>query len=126
MNKMANEQSERRTLEFNCIRVYDLRRLTGNPSTDSYVVSYHLQKRIDTHTLCGYKTDTWKKTGKWINASEHLFVDSPTERDSICFRCLRLWAIKNQLQYPRLWMTGRIENEEYRNEHSGFRVKKRK
>lgn len=101
-----------RKMEFNCYRVYDLRRFTANPKTDSFVVGYHLQKMHDTHTLCSYKTDTWKLKGKWSNASESYFVDDLGERDTICFRCLRIWAVKNGLKYPRQWMIDRLSPEE--------------
>ena len=101
-----------RTLTFSCYRVYDMKRYTANPKTDSFVVGYHLQKMNDTHTLCGYKTDTWKLRGRWSNASESYYADDVGERDTICFRCLRIWAVKNQIQYPRQWMIDRINPEE--------------
>ena len=25
----------------------------------------------------------------------------------MCFRCLRVWALKNQIKYPRQWMLDR-------------------
>ena len=100
--------NEPRVLPFKCFRVYDMKRYTGNSKTDSFVVGYHLQKMNDTHTLCGYKTDTWKLRGRWSNASQSHYADSVGERDTMCFRCLRVWAIKNQIQYPRQWMIDRV------------------
>jgi len=96
-----------KSLQFKCYRVYDMKRYTGNSETDAFVVGYHLQKMNDTHTLCGYKTDTWKLRGRWSNASQSYYADSLGERDTMCFRCLRVWAIKNQIQYPRQWMIDR-------------------
>ena len=98
-----------RTLEFNCYRVYDMKRYTANPKTDAFVVGYHLQKMEDTHTLCGYKTDTNKLRGRWALSSLSYFADEMGERDTICFRCLRIWSLKNQIQYPRPWMVDRLK-----------------
>ena len=38
--------SEKRPLEFNVYRVYDMRRFTATPD-DSFITQYHLQKDID-------------------------------------------------------------------------------
>ena len=100
-----------RPLSFRCFRVYDMRRFTAT-SDQSFIVGYHLQKQGDTHTLCGYKTDTWNIRGRWTQTSLSPYADSPTERDTMCFRCLRVWALKNQIKYPRQWMIDRIDDEE--------------
>ena len=101
-----------RELTFTCLRIYDMRRFTGNPRTDAYIVGYHLQRDNDTHTLCGYKTDTWRTNGRWTVTTYDYFADLISERDTICFRCLRLWSVKNQLAYPRPWMVNRFDNKE--------------
>ena len=109
-----NEQVERiRKLDFNVYRVHDLRRFTATPD-DSFITQYHLQKDVDSHTLCGYKTDVNKVNGKWAYTSESYFADTPFERDTMCFRCLRVWALKNGLEFPRKWMVTRLENKETR------------
>ena len=95
-----------RSLEFRCYRVYDMRRFTGTID-QAFITQYHLQKDIDTHTLCGYKTDVNKTNGRWAYTSESPFADTLGERDTMCFRCLRIWALKNQIQYPRQWMLDR-------------------
>ena len=100
-----------RTLEFSCFRVYDMRRYTGTLD-QSFIVGYHLQKMNDTHTLCGYKTDTWNIRGRWTQTSLSHYSDTIGERDTMCFRCLRIWAIKNQIQYPRQWMIDRVSPEQ--------------
>ena len=100
-----------RPLTFNCYRVYDMKRhFEGEDKT--YVVGHHLQKKGDTHTLCGYKTYKWKKNGRWDFTSEEYFTDDPVERDRLCFRCLRVWALKNNLEYPRQWVIDRRKKEE--------------
>ena len=109
-----NEQVERiRKLDFNVYRVYDLRRFTATPD-DSFITQYHLQKDVDSHTLCGYKTDVNKVNGKWAYTSESYFADTPFERDTMCFRCLRVWALKNKLEFPRQWMVDRVEKKDGR------------
>tara|TARA_R110002020_G_scaffold415497_1_gene624841 strand:+ start:62 stop:415 length:354 start_codon:yes stop_codon:yes gene_type:complete len=105
--------SESRPLEFKVFRVYDMRRYTGTID-QKFITQYHLQKDIDTHTLCGYKTDVNKTHGRWTYTSENYFTDSPGERDTMCFRCLRVWALKNKLTYPRQWMVDRVEKKEAR------------
>jgi len=95
-----------RSLEFRCHRVYDIRRYTAK-GDQAFITQYHLQKWEDSHTLCGYKTDLRKIGGRWTNASQAYYADTPAERDTMCFRCLRIWALKNQIQYPRQWMLDR-------------------
>ena len=101
-----------RKMEFLCYRVYDMKRFTVNPKTDAFVVGNHLQKMVDTHTLCGYKTDVTKPRGRWTFTSLGYFADEPDERDTMCFRCLRIWALKNRLQFPTRWMVDRINTKE--------------
>ena len=105
--------SETRPMEFKVFRVYDMRRYTGTID-QAFITQYHLQKDIDTHTLCGYKTDVNKIKGRWTYTSESYFTDSPGERDTMCFRCLRVWALKNGLEFPRQWMIERVEKKEER------------
>ena len=95
-----------RPLTFRCFRVYDMRRYTAT-SEQAFITQYHLQKWNDSHTLCGYKTDLRKIGGRWTNANESYYADTPPERDTMCFRCLRVWALKNQIKYPRQWMLDR-------------------
>ena len=97
-----------RPLTFRCFRVYDMRRYTGTVD-QAFITQYHLQKDIDTHTLCGYKTDVNKLNGRWTYASQSIFSDDIGERDTMCFRCLRVWALKNKLEFPRQWMIDRVD-----------------
>ena len=101
-----------RTLTFNCYRVYDMKRYTADPKTQSFIPQFHLQKMEDSHTLCGYKTDVRKTHGRWTLTSLGYFADIWDERDAICFRCLRIWSLKNGLTFPRQWMIDRINMEE--------------